>query len=373
MISIPIIYYHSVGLKNPYWNRSFLTLEYLKFEKQLKYISRHYNVITLKDYYNIITGNIPPIKNAIVLTLDDGYLDNWIWAFPLLKKYNLPATIFVSPEFVDTNNEIRPNLDDYMCGNVSFDELKRWGFLSWNEMREMEKSGIIDIQSHTMTHTKYFVSDKIVDFHYPGADSLYEIGNQNIQKKPYYIEDSLFEKLIPYGYPIFESKSSVIARKAVINPEFISNVLSLLSNYNFNNYNKDDCFKLIEQTYNDFRKRDLIIDSIETDDDYYKRLKYEIIESKRLIEVNLNKKIEFLCWPHGDNNIEAHNMAIEAGYLMTTIGKANKGTINFKERISERIGINNSNYYFFLKSKFKIKALAGIFPYASILNSYRKW
>ena len=54
----------------------------------------------------------------IVLTFDDGYLDNWVFAYPLLEKYNLRGTIFVNPEFVDPSLEIRANCRMYGPGNV---------------------------------------------------------------------------------------------------------------------------------------------------------------------------------------------------------------------------------------------------------------
>ena len=46
-------------------------------------------------------------------------------------------------------------------------------------------------------------------------------------------------------------------------------------------------------------------------------------ESKRIIENELNKKVEFCCWPHGDNNDFAHQAALELGYKATTVGKSN--------------------------------------------------
>ena len=83
-----------------------------------------------------------------------------------MKKHKLKATIWVNPDFVDDeDHEIRPTLEDYWNGRLSLDELNIYdGFLNWEEMRLMEKSGYVEIQSHTMTHNKYPISDKIIDF-----------------------------------------------------------------------------------------------------------------------------------------------------------------------------------------------------------------
>ena len=108
------------------------------------------------------TGQLSPVQNPLIITFDDGYLDNWLLVFPLLKKYKFKSTIFISPEFVDQKHGIR---------SINYNP----GFLSWDEMMLMEASGLIDIQSHTMTHTKYFVSEKIKAFHNSKADYLYPI------------------------------------------------------------------------------------------------------------------------------------------------------------------------------------------------------
>lgn len=71
------------------------------FEQQLVYIKRHFNVISLSQLREFKEQGTQPPKNAIVLTVDDGYRDFYEVAYPLLKKYNLPATLFVTTGFVN--------------------------------------------------------------------------------------------------------------------------------------------------------------------------------------------------------------------------------------------------------------------------------
>lgn len=334
---IPVVYYHSVGRPNTAWARHYLTLELPFFENQLKYYKREFNVIKLKTFYNIRTGLQAPPLHPLVITFDDGYLDNWVWAFPLLRKYRLPATIFVCPETADPRNLARPNLDDYLAGEVSLEEISRPGHLSWEEMRLMEASGLIDIQSHTMTHTKYFVSGRLREFHHPGADALYPIGNLFVEEKPYNIANPAFEKLLPYGYPFFEEASSIIARKVEINPDFTEACVAALADYNFENYQFGEAFDKISPVYQKFLREGSLIASREPAAEYRKRMDHEIAGSKKAIEEKLGKKVEFLCWPHGDSSPEAHQAALEAGYLATTSGSRQQIT-NVPDRIPERIG-----------------------------------
>lgn len=96
----------------------------------------------------------------VLFTLDDGFLDNWIYAFPLLKKYNQKAILFIVtswigdgparqtgdfPRHLEVINRIR-------TGNKSVT-------LNWAELKEMQQSGLVDIQCHTHKHYDYFVND----------------------------------------------------------------------------------------------------------------------------------------------------------------------------------------------------------------------
>jgi len=389
--NIPVIYYHSAAPKNnPAWFRNYLTLELKYFEEHLKYFKKNgYEHIFLKDLVNgrrdsdIHLGDRsdPDFHRndkgkrggkAVCLTFDDGYLDNFIYVYPLLKKYKAKATIFINPVFVDKRPVVRKTLEDYWNNKTSMEEINRWGFLGWDEMRFMEHSGCVDIQSHTLTHTKYFVSDKLKSFHHPGADCLYYIGNQFPERLPYYIEDNNFEKLLPYGFPIFEDKSSIIARQVTIKPSFSHSVIHLLKDYKWSNsYDFDVLMQKIKPLYDEAKKNNSIIESIESEDEYKKRVYFELKESKDIIEKELNKKVEICCWPHGDNNEFAHKTALEIGYKATTLGKANKS--NLIETRFDRFGlgsVKNNLFLSNLKARYKIQSYRRRSPYFQINKIY---
>jgi hypothetical protein len=369
---IPVVYYHSIGPVNQNWNRSFLTLDLPYFEDQLRFIKNNYRPIFLHEYWAIRNQLQPSGKDPIVITFDDGFLDNWIWAFPLLKKYGIKSTIFVCPEFVDLKNSVRPNLEDYWNKNASLKEITQLGYLSWDEMRVMLKSGLVDIQSHTMSHTKYFISDKLKDFHHPGMDCLYPVGNLFPESKPYHILNEQFETLLPYGYPIFEEQSSVCARKVKISRDFINSVTEAFSGYDFKQYNTDLAKSHVLQIYEKYKSADGLIEEIETEAEQLKRIRYEIIGSKKIIESNLNIPVEFLCWPHGDNNDEVHRIAMQAGYLSTTSG-SKLSHHDHPDRIPSRIGMHpvyNSRYLTLMKLKYKTGSVQNRFPYRQINAFY---
>lgn len=370
---IPILYYHSIGYAHSQWSKRHLTFEFPLFQAQMEYLAKHCTSISLKEAWQIRNGQKTPVRNPAVITFDDGYLDNWIWAFPVLKKHGLKATIFVGPEFADSNAGLRPNLEDVWQGKAVRTDLNKRGFLSWEEMHAMEASGLVSIESHTMSHTKYFISDRLTGFHHPGSDCVYPVGNLFPERKPYYIGDPEFERLLPYGYPFFEMTSSVIARKVIINPEFNDAVVAAFDETDWSRpYDFQTMWKKAYSVIDSFRQRNAIVAGVETEEEYWRRLKYEICESKRVLEERLDKKVEFLCWPHGHNNEIAHQMAMESGYLATTVGKSSANPAA-PDRFG-RIGApkaRNSKCMSRLKLHHKLMSFRGEQPWSFIEEIYR--
>lgn len=71
------------------------------FEKQIEYLIRHYEVISIEEFENRFFNN-SFTKREIVLTFDDGYANNLYIVEPILNKYNLPFTVFISTEHIST-------------------------------------------------------------------------------------------------------------------------------------------------------------------------------------------------------------------------------------------------------------------------------
>lgn len=124
---LPVLMYHSIDYAADKENRMIIAPE--TFARQMKFLHDHrYNVIPVAEAVSYIRQQKAPPK-TVAITIDDGYADNYRYAYPVLKQYNIPATIFVIVSLVG-----------------------REGFLNWDEIREMSDSGIIDIESHTVSH-----------------------------------------------------------------------------------------------------------------------------------------------------------------------------------------------------------------------------
>jgi peptidoglycan/xylan/chitin deacetylase (PgdA/CDA1 family) len=130
-VGVPIFLYHRFG---PIAADS-MTVTTDVFESQLKYLTTNgYVVISLRQLVDYHLGKgAPPPSKAVVLTADDGHKSVYTDMFPLLKKYRVPAALFIYPSAIS---------------NATY-------AVTWAQLREMKESGFIDLQSHTFWHPNF--------------------------------------------------------------------------------------------------------------------------------------------------------------------------------------------------------------------------
>lgn len=123
---VPILTYHNFTREA---GESYkINLE--EFEEQMHYLASHnYSVISLSRLLEEKDKNKLSPK-SVVITIDDGYKSTYTLAYPILRKYNFPATLFVYTEFIEKNQYS----------------------LTWNEIREMANHNF-EIGSHSLSHT----------------------------------------------------------------------------------------------------------------------------------------------------------------------------------------------------------------------------
>ena len=85
------------------------------FKKQVKYLTRHFEVISLKELLKLWEGEgLDNNKKYCVITFDDGWLDNYLYAYPVLREYSVPATIFLTTTLIGTNRWFWPEKLSYI-------------------------------------------------------------------------------------------------------------------------------------------------------------------------------------------------------------------------------------------------------------------
>lgn len=73
------------------------------FSRQMSFLSESYNLISAAALVELLQNNQPVPANAVVVTFDDGWRDNYVHAFPILQQYRVPATIFLATDFIETD------------------------------------------------------------------------------------------------------------------------------------------------------------------------------------------------------------------------------------------------------------------------------
>ncbi|MGL6120734.1 MAG: polysaccharide deacetylase family protein [Fusobacteriaceae bacterium] len=173
---IPILMYHRLVLDEN--EESVNTIHLLKseFEKQLQYLKdNNYETITFKELQKL-NSKEKKEKKYIILTFDDGYEDNYTILYPLLKKYNMKAVIYLLSD-IDYNKWDMDDLGE-----------KRLELLKKNQILEMKESGLIEFGGHTKTHCKLDLLSKV--------EQEEEIRNNKI-----YLEKLLSEEIVSFAYP----------------------------------------------------------------------------------------------------------------------------------------------------------------------------
>lgn len=135
-----ILAYHSINDKR----NDGLAISVEEFERQIQWLrQKRFRSITLAEY---LKGNFRKGERIVVLTFDDGYLDNYTNAYPLLRKYDFTATIFVVSDYVGTDQIFSDDIQAKKHGT-------KYPLMQWEHLGEMLDTGI-EIGSHTCTHAK---------------------------------------------------------------------------------------------------------------------------------------------------------------------------------------------------------------------------
>lgn len=266
------------------------------FENQILFLKKKYNFISLKYYSEVLNekkADLP--NNPIILTIDDGYKDNYTFAYPILKKYSIPATIFITTDFVSRRAWLWSNKLEYILKNSQFsefefplngksiqfrvDSFKNWHttqlalFNHCRTVTDEEKNKLLD---ELAKHLKVGVPEKTLgDFQALTWDQIMEMKNNGID---------------------FGSHSCS-------HP-----ILSRLS---------------------------------------LKKMEHEIVDSKREIEWKLEEEVISFCYPNGqleDINDSAREMTQKAGYscAVTTINGVNNAK-NTERFLLKRLPLSTDN------------------------------
>lgn len=130
-INVPILAYHNLDPSAT----GEMTLSTARFEEQLKWLKDNgYTVIPLQDLVSYLQGKIDSLpEKSVVITADDGRKSVYTYMWPLVRKYNVPVTLFIYPTAIS---------------NAPY-------AMTWEQLRELQQTGLFDIQGHTYWHPNF--------------------------------------------------------------------------------------------------------------------------------------------------------------------------------------------------------------------------
>jgi hypothetical protein len=281
-----------------------------KFEEQLLFLyNNSYRTLKADELYEFLIGSKPIPEKSVMLTFDDGWKNLYTIAYPLLKKYKMSAVCFLIPGLISLDNK---NVSESRVGQRGVDSDI---LCSWNSIKEMHSSGIIDFQSHSMYHTQIFVSSAIDDFFYPTFDNypynfnipLLRIdGTENISRETW------------LGTPIYKHASKFAGKKRYFDDQNLREYCIEYVRMNgskdfFKNPNWRKKLFARVQVFNNNHKN---TGYFETEKEYNENIFNDFSESKEAIEKQLpGKLVNHFCYPWWEGSMPAVEASKKAGYL----------------------------------------------------------
>jgi peptidoglycan/xylan/chitin deacetylase (PgdA/CDA1 family) len=188
---IAILMYHHIDAEG----KGDVIISEKLFESHIKAIyDAGYTAVSFNQLIDYVEKGIDLPEKSVVITFDDGYLSNYTIAYPILKKYNMKATIFVIGAFVGT--------DTYKDTDY-----KTFPYFSYAQAQEMVSSGLISIQSHTydMHQTSWLEKGKVrknvLQLSGENRDNYIATFCADFQKSKTAIESAIQKEVNVFSYP----------------------------------------------------------------------------------------------------------------------------------------------------------------------------
>jgi peptidoglycan/xylan/chitin deacetylase (PgdA/CDA1 family) len=176
--TVPVLCYHQFGARS-----STMMVTPAAFDAQMRYLQQNgYTVVPMAKLIAFLDGKIALPRKTVVITIDDGFRSTYELAWPILKKYNFPATVFLYSDFVGAP-----------------------AALTWPQMKEMTANGLVDIQPHSKTHSNLTL--KLPD----ETDARYrERIRREVDAPIDVIKERLNEPTVTYAYPYGDVNDTVV-------------------------------------------------------------------------------------------------------------------------------------------------------------------
>ncbi|NMB92555.1 MAG: polysaccharide deacetylase family protein [Parcubacteria group bacterium] len=211
---VRVLCYHNISLDNA--KEDIFTVSLEEFKKQMQFLYKErYSVFSMEEFLNIHDLNKKYPKKSIVLTFDDGFKSFYNLVLPILRKYNYPATIFITTDFINTNET----------------------YMTWEEVKKCANDKLINVGGHGVSHIK--LTEVPFDITYKEIIYSKEILENILQKQikvfayPYGVYNNMIRNLVQklefkgafttkFGINSYTTDPYSFKRITIFNSDFLS-------------------------------------------------------------------------------------------------------------------------------------------------------
>lgn len=313
--SLPVIMYHYINN-----SAGSITLSPARFEEHCRAMAEEgWRGVSLAEAEGfLIYGEALPEK-SVLISFDDGFLDNYLYALPVLHAYGHKAVMFAVSGRLERGQSPRVPLDDVLAGKASVPPqvthpvrenayghtVRTDVFCNHAEIRAMDEQGVISVASHSHGHLGVFAGPEFSSFAMPG----------NQGRTFFQTEAGFF-----WGLPCFKVRPGLKFRAFLPNPDLLEAIRRFVPQADeeavefFANERNVGALKALTAKFSNSMGR------FESREEARERMWREIAGGKQELEAILGHNLKSFCWPWGAYSQEAQLIAAEAGFslLFTT-------------------------------------------------------
>jgi peptidoglycan/xylan/chitin deacetylase (PgdA/CDA1 family) len=283
---VPVFVFHSV--------------EPEAFERKLQHLAdNQYVTLSASEYVDILAGARKVPERAVVLTFDDGRASVYSAGLPLLQRFGMKALLFLVPGRVG------------LPGSPAAE-----GFMNWDQVDELVRSGLFDVESHSLNHARIHTRPRLAGFITPSLRLGYHAMDVPLIRSN---GTDWFPDGVALGTPFlaFESRTSEALRFNE-DPGFREAcVAEVQAGGGERFFQQPDWEKRLRRA----ARRVHITGRLESPLERELAIRRELEESKRQIEERTGRPVAHLCYPWHASGPTARRLAAELGYKTAFCGK----------------------------------------------------
>ena len=323
---LPVVMYHSISTE-----KNALSIHPKLFEQHCWAMQKKgWQSISLAEAQAYFLAGEPLPKKAVWLTFDDAYLDNFIYAYPILAKYGFKGTIFAVLDMIESGQIIRPTIEDVQRGNLSEAELppvnqpfvqnslgfkeRKTLFLNWAEIRFLAQSGVFDFSPHSLRHDRVFINGEYNGFFRPGE------------------RNRTFDRVqgdIPWGLPLFKNAAALGNRAYLPSAELVAGVKAMVPQSKEGAHqffkNPEKIAELQQWVASFGPEQPKPLGRLESDEEMQTRFEQEMQTCQIIMQKELGTPSRTFSWPWGAYNAASRAAGQKFGFdlFVTTASGAN--------------------------------------------------